>query len=351
MNTITKIQIPRCEIVYGDKTTAIIHLNHYNHIIGQPVMVRYNTADGGTDTITAIGLKTGQGPDCYSITSLGEERYIGGVYELLPDVSSLVHNIQYVAKYNNVWSLVYIDGSGTTRVIDPLQDGDNFYSLSDDHRYYFRNGYLFRDDNSSSVLANKITVFSIGKLSIDLDTAESRVKQEGESFNSPQLDIVVRSESGEDLTADCEFIASDENGNRITASYEDSKLKLYNIEITETTEVTVLAKYTVGDEEPITAIGTIKFYLLPEIIYGERKNAAKTLLWNPELDKLELEYSLQKDRSYLKVPSGWPLFTHIYDINGLDYISDYSITIDGDWRVYEKSDIVTINNFKQTFTR
>ena len=349
MNTITKIQISRCEIVYGDKTAAIVHLNNYNHIIGQPVMVRYNTADGGTDTITAIGLSNGQGPDCYSIISMGEERYIGGVLDRLPDVSSLVHNISYVAKFNDVWSLFYIDDTESIRQISELQSGDKFYSLEDDHRYYYRDGKLFRDDDSASVLEGKITLLTMGGLELTVKT-DDVVKKVGEVFNLPELDVkVMTSSSEEDITDNCEFTASTASGTNIPVNYADGKVKLMS-NISETTEVIVTATYTIEGETPIKASKKIKFYILEPIYYGERRGLEREYLWDEELGRLELEFDLDKDRCYLKTPSSWPIFEHIYDANGLDYISDYTITEESNWRIYEKTDPVTIENFRQIFS-
>ena len=128
MYTITKIRIPRCKVVFGDSQTAVVHLNKISHSLGQPVMVRYKTDSGDTDTITAIGIKSGVGPDCYSIVSFGEETFVGDVlYDGLPDVSFLIHDITYLAKFNGSWCLFYIDESKAVRQMRELHDGDKCY--------------------------------------------------------------------------------------------------------------------------------------------------------------------------------------------------------------------------------
>ena len=86
MNTITNIRISRCgggnpRSPLESRVIAVVHLNTIKHEFGKPVMVNYLKPNREVDTIVAIGIKDGTGPDCYSIISEGGKLYVGGVYE------------------------------------------------------------------------------------------------------------------------------------------------------------------------------------------------------------------------------------------------------------------------------
>lgn len=350
MNTITRIQISRCSSIFGNRLAALIHLNEYTHSVGQPVMVRYTDENGKTDTITAIGVKSGVGKDCYSIISYGQEGAVGGVFfDELPDVSSLVHDVPYLAPLNGVWCVFYIDGSGTQRQVKELSDGDKFYSLSDSHMYYFNGSRVFRDDKEIDLLNDKFELLSHGKLSVELYHSGT-LKKTGESINRPLLDISVLDANGIDLTLDCDFSVVDEDGLEVPCEILNEKLLLAT-EINTTKTYTITASYTNSIyEDPITGVGEIKFNFVDPIKYGVVGGNEQEILWNGE-GSLDLVFNLNKQKSYLKIPASYPSFNHIFDVHGLDYIADYKITRIGDIVTYEKLDAVTINNFIQKFTR
>ena len=343
MYTITKIRIPRCKVVFGDSQTAVVHLNKISHSLGQPVMVRYKTDSGDTDTITAIGIKSGVGPDCYSIVSFGEETFVGDVlYDGLPDVSFLIHDITYLAKLSGSWCLFYIDESKTVRQMRELHDGDKFYSLSDSHRYFYRGGNLFRDDDSLSQLDDKLKILTIGKLNISLTPEASTIS--ADRIQNPKIEINVSDISGASLLADCGIEVVSDKGDSIQGVILGSSLIL-PIEITETTRYTITATYRIGDEE-ISTSEDIVYSIVPESFYGVPGEFEKAYLWDGK-SGIEIEYTLSKNICYLKTPLDFPVFAHVYDINGLDYISDYKITAEGDYRIYTKIDRVSIDKFVQ----
>ena len=348
MNTITKLQILRCSSIFSSRESAIIHLNEVEHVVGQPVMVRYTTSDGETDTITAIGVRSGQGSSCYSIISCGEEKIVGDVFfNDLPDVSHLIHDINYVAKFNGTWSLFYISESGTQRQIRDLVPGDKFYSLKDSHMYFYsESGKLFRDDNELSLLEDKFSILSRGVLTISLDH-ENTLSKKGTRLNRPYLDISVLDSNGDDLTSECTYSVIDSDGNTISCEFFNGKLLLVT-EINTTKEYTVTASYTVSNEAPLVAEGKIKFMFVDPVYYGTWLGEEKEVLWDGNSD-LELVFNLKNQKNYIKVSAEWPRFSHIFDVNGLDYIDDYEVTRIDSWVTYKKSDAVTINNFVQTF--
>ena len=351
MNAITRLQISRCAVVSGNRLAALIHLNEYNHAVGKPVMVRYTDENGNTDTITAIGVKSGIGKDCYSIISYGQEGAVGNVFfDVLPDVSSLVHDIPYIGKLENKWCVFYIDNSNARRQSRELRDGDKFFSLADSHMYYYNGKDIFRDDKAIDLLTNRLALMSLGELQVNLDYQE-KILRPGESINRPMLDVSVLDVKGNDLALDCEYSVVDENGDDVPCEIFNGKLLLATT-ITSDKEYTITAYYTNSSSEtPIYSSGKISFEYHTPIIYG-RVGVPQTLeyLWD-EKDSFTLTFNLVNQKSFIKVPSSWPAFKHIYDVNGLDYIDEYKVTTIDDWTTYEKETAVTINNLIQTFTR
>lgn len=347
MHTITEIRIPRCEYVLGDRVHAVIHLNNIEHSVGKPVMVRYGLASGGTDTITAIGIKMGKGPDCYSIVSEGGVNYVAEVNEDLPDVSSLIHNITYIAKFNDTWCSVYIDGTGTTRVIGALSDGSKFYCLSDGHDYYYKNGEVVRDDDLVGFINDTIEVLRRGEIKLEVSSNIRTKYKPGEIIPIPSLTVLVKDKDGNDMTTLCEFSIKS-GGRDIPFSILRDQI-LIDTNIQETTEYSVTASYSVGYEEPVKITTTIKYWVIRPCEYGPEQGEMREILWAAD-ENLDILTSLNRDRLILKVPAEFPRFTHIYDAHGLDYIDDYTILSTPDWTIYTKEDAVSIDNFRQIFT-
>lgn len=351
MNAITRLQISRCSVVSGSRLEALIHLNEYNHAVGKPVMVRYTDENGETDTITAIGIKSGVGKDCYSIISYGQEGAVGDVFldDTLPDVSSLVHNIPYVAKLDGKWKIFYIDSNHSRQTKD-IVSGDKFYSLSDSHIYYYNGKDVFRDDKAIDLLSNRLALLSLGELRVNIGY-DGRINKPGVSVIRPTLNIEVLDAKGNDLSLDCEYSVVDEEGNTVECEILNGKLLLATT-IESDKEYTITAYYTNSpSESPIYSSSKIKFEYHTPVIYG-KVGISQTLeyVWD-EKDSLTLVFNLINQKSFIKIPASWPPFEHIYDVNGLDYINDYKITRMDDWVTYEKATAVTINNFIQTFTR
>ena len=350
MNTITKIQISRCSSIFGNRLAAILHLDGYKHSVGQPVMVRYTDENGETDTITAIGVKSGVGRDCYSIISFGQESIVGDVFssDYLPDVSTLVHNIPYIAVLDGSWKLFFID-EGSHRQMRDLEDGEKFYSLADSHMYYFNGKNVFRDDKEIDLLNSKFSILAFGDLDIRINYPQTLFKP-GETIERPQLDIEVLDSEGNNLTSECTYSAIDQSGKSIGVFLVNGKLVIADT-IDSEKEYTITVSYLIPNtSDPISTTSKIKFEYHQPLYYGVVLGEENEHLWN-ESGSLDLEFSLVNQKSYIKVPSSWPRFKHIFDINGLDYINDYKITRLGDWTVYEKLVAVTIDNFIQRFTR
>ena len=353
MNTITEIRIARCSIVEGSRLLAVVHLNEsFEHSVGQPVMVRYTKDDGSFDTITAIGIKNGKGPDCYSIISTGGITYVAGIYEELPDVSSLVHNIPYIAKYNGEWCLVYIDDDGRTRKMRDLVDGEKFYNLEDGHNYFYNDGTLFRDDSQAALVLDTLELLKLGGLDLSVEVVGGNVLKKGTELNPPKLKVqVLTGITKEDLTQECTYTVL-VNGNEepINGAVVDGIAILTN-GINETTTYIVTAEYKLGKGSIKSGNIPITVSFVDPVLYGPEETTYQEALWDGT-GELELTMNLNRKKSIIKVPTEFGALGHIYDVHGLDYlVDDYDKTTEGIYTVYTKKDAVVINNFKQILTR
>ena len=350
MDTITKIRITRCSEVQGSRTLAVVHLNSIDFWkYGMPVMVPYRKGSDKIDTIVAIGLKDsvngGHGPEYYSIVSEGGKLYVAGVYEELPDVSSLVHNIPYVAKVDGQWKLVYISDDNTTRIIGDLDPDEVIYSLDDGHNYYYKDGKVVRDDSIIALLEDEFELVRTGSLNIEASVRGQDTFKKGTTAR-PSFNIVVSSDAGLNVTPDCEITVK--KGNTPVSGYVAGNVLILNEEINTTTEYTITATYSIGDAT-IEASKNLKVWFVDPVYYG---NPEREALWNGQ-GPLVLYFNLNDEVSRARIPLDLLYdsnFQHIYDTHGLDYFEDYTNYVEGNYRVFEKIDAVTINNFKQAFT-
>lgn len=349
MDTITRIKITRCSSIEGSRILAVVHLNSIDFWEkGMPVMVPYRKSNGKIDTIVAIGLKQGgPGPEYYSIISEGGKLYVAGVYEELPDVSSLIHNIPYVAKVDGQWRLVYISDDNTTRIIGDLDPDDVIYNLEDGHNYFYKDGKVVRDDAVVSLLEDEFDLVRMGSLNLEVSVQGQDTYKKG-TIARPVLNIAVSSDTGMNVLPDCDITIK--KGSVPVSGYVAGNRLVISEEINSTTEYTITAKYTIGDAT-VEASKSVKIWFVTPVIYG---NPEQEALWNGQ-GPLVLYFNLVDNVSVAKVPmdlfeNSSTGFQHIYDTHGLDYIEDYRVYPSGNYRVYEKIDAVTINNFKQAFT-
>ena len=346
MDTITKIRITRCSVTQDSRLLAVVHLNSFRFEKGMPVMVPYKKGNGKIDTMVAIGLADGVGPEYYSIISEGGKLYVAGVYEELPDVSSLVHNVPYIAKVEGQWKLVYISDDNTTRIIGDLDPNDVIYNLEDGHNYYYKDGKVIRDDSILDLLKDEFDLLRAGALNLEASVRGQDTFKKGTSAR-PSFNIIVSSGDGLEVTPNCEIIVK--RGNTPVSGYVAGNVLMLNEEINTTTEYTITATYSVGDAS-VEASKNLKVFFVDPVYYG---NPETEVLWNGQ-GPLVLYFNLNDEVSRVRVPldllSG-SNFQHIYDTHGLDYFEDYRNYVDGNYRVFEKIDAVTINNFKQEFTK
>lgn len=120
-NVLTKVKFSRCKEIMPSRSAAMIHLGDKEFVAGEPVIVNYfEDTNASINTIMAVGIKEGKGPDCYRIITLGQYEIVWGVGRELPDVSSLVHNELYLYQDDDgVWYYVSAP-DGITRILEPL---------------------------------------------------------------------------------------------------------------------------------------------------------------------------------------------------------------------------------------
>lgn len=150
---------------------ALVCLNELRHIVGQPVVVAYYTQDPTTknpmdpktgencriNAVTAIGIKNGIGPDCYSIISNGEIEQVHLVSDTtVDDVSKLVNGLVAVCydkdkdDKDKVPCYCRYDEDTDSRIFTPIEGDRTFYSGYDGFLWYVSHGIIKRSDDFMS---------------------------------------------------------------------------------------------------------------------------------------------------------------------------------------------------------
>ena len=79
-NVITKVRFSRCREIMDSRSTAMIHLREKEFTVGEPALVNYfEDTNASVNTIMAVGIKDGKGPDCFRIITLGQYEIVWGV--------------------------------------------------------------------------------------------------------------------------------------------------------------------------------------------------------------------------------------------------------------------------------
>lgn len=142
----TIIRISRSKNIEASATNAILALDNFKNIIGQPVMVRYykDSSYSEIDTIVAIGIKNGTGRESYKILYAGTlKSLVNEVWTVpgeAPDVSLLAHGELFIIRNEEgVWCYCY--AVNDRRYIDPITGGPyTFLNLTDGTVWYFQDG-------------------------------------------------------------------------------------------------------------------------------------------------------------------------------------------------------------------
>lgn len=134
----TTILLSRDTLIESSYDVAIIKLNEFSHIPGQPVLVRYFDKNHKINSILAVGVLDGPGKENYVIVSNGEIEPVTGVYDdRIPDIANLVNKEIYVC-YDPA------DGLPAYCIANSANTGKNFIKIPEDRTVYsIKDGFLW----------------------------------------------------------------------------------------------------------------------------------------------------------------------------------------------------------------
>lgn len=368
MDNIKRIQISRSKFIEESRPVAILRLNEYEFLKGEPVMLNYykKNPDLKTDidTLVAIGIKDGVGEDCYRIINSGGTVPVRGVVEEAPDVSALVHGELYILKNEESWFYVYLKEGHVNRTVEVIPKDKQFIflDLTTGYRWFYKNQECRREDDYFS----KLEIDKVLKQIYDRDSVLEVNSETGTLFRAGEVhDITLlvfnRKSDGTDVSGKCTYWVNDK---QVLRSPE-GRIVVPNIN--KTTTLTVTAKYNLSEDigvllhkDIVISFGYDFYYGIvdegwrptgPDIIKALENKELRTrtnLKWSGirlNLQKLAFAY-----------PVAYGKLTHIYDTHGIDYISDYTLITSGDlkineitYHVYIKIDPVQIRDFEQTY--
>ena len=130
------IKIKRTGKIFRTIQEALVYINNIPHKKGQPVMLLYCIDENNVDSILALGIEDGVGPDSYKIISVSGIKVISGIItseEELPDSSTLVNSETYVYRETITNDLYWIFLDQTHREVAPIDPNIYYrvYSLAD----------------------------------------------------------------------------------------------------------------------------------------------------------------------------------------------------------------------------
>lgn len=125
------------EMIYNNKSSALVILNTLPIKEGELLKIRYKKDTGVIDSLVAIGIKDGVGPDCYTLISDQSIPLVTSILNYRPDVSDLVSGSVYI--YNNPDSNEYSRFFCYQGELIEEELSENFYfiNLEDGIYYYF----------------------------------------------------------------------------------------------------------------------------------------------------------------------------------------------------------------------
>lgn len=381
-----KLLISRNGSVKDSREIAVLALNLRNHAFGELSMVRYYVDKEKTeiDTVVAIGIKNGVGPDCYKIITLGGGNIITGILTEAPDISSLVHGEIYIyLDPEQEGKPVYVYEVNGERFFEEITGGPYKYEVVEDgYRWYFVNGVLKREDDFySKAELDKI----IGDLNSEILEDIRKIKEQLKTHNdwlieldkevfplsmsvtnktgtlfltgtSQDVKLVVKVErKGEDITKECTHKLG---GESITLDGENSYTKTG---LTETTTLTVESTYTkLGLSKTGSSTVNFGYYYyygtVPANDWEAGEETIKALtkkLSTKGTQNLTFDID-QTNKIVFCCPKLYGVILSIKDQNNLEYIGDYSdpvtVSVEGvDYYVYIKKTVATYKGFKQIF--
>ena len=361
-NSVT-LKISRRATIESSYDTALINLNNFRHTEGQPVLVRYYKEDGKTiDSILAIGKVSGVGRECYDIISSNSEFVVDGVYDVLPDVSSLVNGARYICTLDGKVSLVYLV-DGNLRKIDEDIPEKKIKDISTGFLWYWVDGVLKREDEflTPQEVTDAINsrLESMFPPKIKITSGPEKVIKLGEVILGPKFEIqVLDYENNPVSLEEVGLSVSSTLGPESIKSISGNTITLYG-ELRESCTYTFTATYgghSVSSEYSIVFTnpvwyGTVSNPRASRIVIGNPSE----VLWKGT-GKLELCVSLNDQSLAIAIPQEISNIQDIRDKNGFSYISDYLVQEDytylgKPYTLYLLSEPIVMPSFYQIIIR
>lgn len=319
---VSTIRFSRDSVIEESSSIALLKLQKFQHVIGQPVMVRYysNLARTKIDTMIAVGIKNGTGLDAFQVLSAHNKSLIHGIVDSLPDVSKLVHGEVYI-------------------YMKPSEEGDG-----QQVPYYVR---AIKDSTGEAVFGEtdryKRVVYEINdgpRLYEDLSTGrsiyiglDSSVVVSEESYTKEELDEALDTKINKNQGS--------ENAGKVLRVGEDGELILSDID--EGAFYTAGENIEISEDNVISAPNVVSQY---STLPSPEGNEGKVVQYvGPTTDKL-INY-----RFYKSDGNGWNVvsiqenFTNIITLDRKEFAqlkekdpdTIYFIT-DDDWEGQEMND-------------
>ena len=366
------IQIARSKYIEESRAIAELRLRYRAFRKGELVMLNYyKDQDVRTNigVLVAIGIGDGTGEQYFRVLHGGGSVTVRRV-GYLPDVSRLVHGEVYVwygdpDLRDNIdeyhWNYVYTHDN-INRIIEPITGGPYiFYDLESGYRWFYSDQTCKREDDflTASEINQLIQEVLNVNTSVSITSLSGNLFETG-STETVDLQVLVTNGAGENIRNKCKFFIGDEE------IHLDSN-GIYALEdISTTQDITITVKYPLSENIWASSSGTVHLEFGYPFYYGRVSSN-----WTPssqniiELENEKLWYkgnfkwpeiNLKNQTIAFSYPKSYGNLEHIFDVHGLDYISDYyfydnGYQVDGvPYVVYLKKDVVDVSEFDQLYS-
>ena len=122
--------------VMSNKSSALVVLNTLSVKEGEILNIRYTTDSGSIDSLVAVGIKDGVGPDCYTMVSDQSIPLVNSITDVRPDVSDMISGTIYLFHdtLEEKYQLLFLSGSS---IIEKDLTEDFYFTNIEDGKYYF----------------------------------------------------------------------------------------------------------------------------------------------------------------------------------------------------------------------
>lgn len=122
--------------VMSNKSSALVVLNTLSVKEGEILNIRYTTDSGSIDSLVAVGIKDGVGPDCYTMVSDQSIPLVNSITDVRPDVSDMISGTIYLFHdtLEEKYQLLFLSGSS---IIEKDLTEDFYFTNIEDGKYYY----------------------------------------------------------------------------------------------------------------------------------------------------------------------------------------------------------------------